>query len=283
MKRKIRVVSIIKTEDGILIAKRTRGRSKSSATWELPNNKIQFGEQPEEACARGLSEYMGLNAESIKIKDVITFVASEGFNRLNNLYIVYEVSINKDKKPAPRDRYNAYKFVKDFSNLNVRLSDASATAIDIINEKASSQDNVSHRSTANSATIYVDGASRGNPGPSGIGYQIIGVDGQTIEQGGQFIGFATSRVAEYYAMKNGIEHAINLGLKSVRFVADSLMVINQLNGIFTVKNKDIAAIYNQIQDLLVNFESVSFNHISRLDNQIADHEANRAIDNMLKK
>ena len=281
MKQKIRLVSIIKTKDGILILKRSRGRSQTF--WELPTAKVKFGEQPEASCARTLSKFVGLVPTSIKIKDAITFLASESFSRTSNLYIIYEVSISPNAKPSPRARYSAYKYVKDFSNLSVRLSDASATIIDIIGEKASSADQISHRNTASSATIYVDGASHGNPGPSGIGYQIIGADGQILDQGGQFIGFATSRVAEYYAMKNGIERALKLGLKSARFVSDSLMVINQLNGIFTVKNKDVEPIYNQIQELLKQFEAVSFSHISRLDNQIADHEANAAIDNMLKK
>ena len=84
-------------------------------------------------------------------------------------------------------------------------------------------------------------------------------------------------------MKNGIEHAIKLGLKSAKFISDSLMVINQLNGIFTIKNQDIIPIYNQIQDLLKQFESVSFTHVPRIDNRIADHEANEAIDDILKK
>ena len=131
--------------------------------------------------------------------------------------------------------------------------------------------------------IYVDGASRGNPGPSGIGYQIIDTDGKVLEQGGEFIGFATSRVAEYYAMKNGIEHAIRLGLKSARFFSDSLMVVNQLNGIFSIKNPDIISIYNNIQKLLENFDSVSFTHLSRADNVVADSEANSAIDAILRK
>ena len=84
-------------------------------------------------------------------------------------------------------------------------------------------------------------------------------------------------------MKNGIERAIELGLKSARFMSDSLMVVNQLNGIFTIKNRDIMPIYDTIQKLLENFESVSFTHIPRSDNAIADKEANLAIDNILKK
>lgn len=280
MKQRIRVVGIIRTEDGVLVLKRIRGRSEAPVFWELPTGKIKFGEQPEEACVRTISDYIGLTATSIKVKDVITFLALEGSSRLSNLYIIYEVEIDGHAKPNPRDRYTAYKYVKDLANINIRLNEASISVLEIINGKVSSG-RISPRDTASSVTIYVDGASRGNPGPSGIGYRIVGIDGNVIEQGGEFIGFATSRVAEYYAMKNGIERAIKRGLKSVRFVSDSLMVVNQLNGIFTVKNQDIMPIYHDIEKLLDSFESVSFTHVPRSDNLIADTEANQAIDNIL--
>ena len=84
-------------------------------------------------------------------------------------------------------------------------------------------------------------------------------------------------------MKNGIELALELGLKSVHFFSDSLMVVNQLNGIFSIKNPDIITIYDAIQKLLSNFDSVSFTHISRFENLIADSEANHAIDDLLRK
>ncbi len=278
MKQRIRVVGIIKNEEGVLIFKRNRGRSEAPVFWELPTGKIKFGEQPEEAIARSLAEYTGLVANSIQIKDVITFLALEGSSRLSNLYIIYEIGINGEVKPTPQDRYTSYKFIKDFTSNNsgVRLNEASLSVLEITEGKVASH--ISSRDTASAVAIYVDGASHGNPGPSGIGYHIIDVDGSTIEKGGKFIGFATSRVAEYYAMKNGIERAIELGFKTVHFYADSLMVVNQLNGIFTVKNKDIMPIYNDIQKLLDNFESVSFTHIPRSLNAEADAQAGAAID-----
>ena len=282
MKQRIRVVGIIRNEDGVLILKRNRGRSDAPVFWELPTGKIKFGEQPEEAMARSLTEYTGFRASTIRLKDVITFLAPEGASRLSNLYIVYEVNVVGDDKPIPRDRYIGYKYIKDFASTNVRLSEASLSVLEIVEGKIVDGHAIS-RDTANSVSIYVDGASRGNPGPSGIGYRVVDVDGRVIDQGGEFIGFATSRVAEYYAMKNGIEHAIELGLKSARFFSDSLMVVNQLNGIFSVKNPDILPIYNSIQKLLENFDSVSFTHLSRSDNLIADSEANRAIDELLKR
>lgn len=281
MKQRIRVVGIIRNEDGVLIFKRSRGRSEAPVFWELPTGKIKFGEQPEEAMVRTLSEYTNLTPSSVKIKDVITFLALEGSSRLCNLYIVYEIKINGTIRPEPQDRYTAYKFVKDFPSTNVKLNEASLSVIEIVDGKIATN-HVSPRDTATSVTIYVDGASRGNPGPSGIGYNVVDVDGHTIERGGKFIGFATSRVAEYYAMRNGINLAIKLGLKTVRFVSDSLMVVNQLNGIFAIKNQDILPIYQDIEDKLKKFEAVSFTHIPRSSNSVADHEANAAIDRMLQ-
>ena len=279
MKQRIRVVGIIRNEDGVLIFKRHRGRSEAPVFWELPTGKISFGEQPEEAMARTLSEYAGLTVSSIKLKDVITFLALEGASQLSNLYIVYEITVTADARPVPQDRYTAYKYMKDASGIN--LNEATMSVLEIERGEVH-QNKISARGVANSATVYVDGASRGNPGPAGIGYCIVGEDGRVVKRGGEFIGFATSRVAEYYAMKEGIEQAIELGFKSVRFVADSLMVINQLNGIFQVKNKDIMPIYRDIQALLGKFDVVAFAHVQRLQNAAADKEANLAIDRTMK-
>ena len=280
MKQRIRVVAIVRDGDKVLVLKRLTGRSEMPVFWELPTGKIKFGEQPEEAMMRTLEEDVGITAVSIKLKDVITFVALEGSSRLDNLYIVYDVTTND--KPTPRDRYSAYKFANDFIANGIHLNNASHSVLDIEDDRGITS-RQSHRETANAATINIDGASRGNPGPSGIGYVIKDVSGNIIERDGEFIGFTTARSAEYFAMKKGIERAIDLKIKSVQFVSDSLMLVNQLNGVIKPKNADIIPIYNDIQNLLKNFESVSFTHVHRLENSAADKEANLAIDKILKK
>ena len=279
MKQRIRTVAIIKDGDKILVLKRLRGRSDTPVFWELPTGKIKFGEQPEEAMARSLGEYAGITPTSLKLKDVITFVAPEGASRLDNLYIVYEVTTSD--KPNPKIRYSAYKYANDFATSGIHLNGASASVLDIEEGKTISA-HLSSRNTASSNSVYVDGASRGNPGPSGIGYCIKDASGATIEKVGQFIGFTTSRSAEYYAMKKGIERAIELKFKTARFISDNLMMVNQLNGVVKPKNSDILPIYNAIQDLLGNFDSVSFSYVPREENQVADGEANQAIDKMFK-
>ena len=267
MKQRIRVVGIIKQDDGILVMKQSRGRSEGPVFWELPTGKIKFGEQPEEAMARALDEYVGLTASAIRLKDVITFLAPDG---------------SSQAKPTPRDRYTAYKFIKDVPSSNVHLTETTLTVLEIEEGKVHAE-HVSPRDTANAITINVDGASRGNPGPAGIGYCIHDNTGQIVEKNGEFIGFATSRMAEYYAMRKGVDRAIELGYKTVKFVSDSLMVVNQLNGIFSIKNQDIAPIYSNIEQKLKQFDAVSFVHVSRSNNTIADSEANIAIDKILKK
>ncbi|MBR3270129.1 reverse transcriptase-like protein [Candidatus Saccharibacteria bacterium] len=278
MKQRIRVVAILKDGDKVLVLKRLTGRSEMPVFWELPTGKIKFGEQPEEAMMRTLEEDVGIAAVSIKLKDVITFVALEGSSRLDNLYIVYEVTTND--KPTPRDRYSAYKFTNDFTTIH--LGNASHAVLDIEDDKGMVL-RQSHRETASAATINVDGASRGNPGPSGIGYVIKDVSGNIVERNGEFIGFTTARSAEYFAMKKGIERAIELRIKSVQFISDNLMLVNQLNGILKPKNADIIPIFNDIQGLLGSFDSVSFTYVPRSENSAADKEANLAIDRILKK
>lgn len=279
MKQRIRVVGLIRNEEGVLIFKRSRSRSELPVFWELPTGKIKYGEQPEETMVRALSEYTGLTASSVTLKDVITFLALEGSSQLSNLYIVYEITLDDNLKPAPRERYTAYKYIKEFPG-GTKLNEASLSVLEIEHEKIGIN-KLSTRATANSVTINVDGSSHGNPGPSGIGYCIYGDNGQIIEKGGEFIGFATSRVAEYCAMKKGIERALELNYKSARFISDSLMVVNQLNGIFRVKNQDILPIYKDIKNLLDQFDAVSFSHVPRSENVVADAEANHAIDKLL--
>ena len=282
MKQRIRVVGLIKNEEGVLVFKRNRGRSEGPVFWELPTGKIRFGEQPEEAMARCLMEDTGLTVTLVQLKDVITFLAPEGSSQLSNLYIIYQLEIDKSSKPNPKNRYTAYKFVKDYITSSVHLNETSISVLEIEEGKVTANRSVS-RDTANAITINVDGASRGNPGPSGIGYVIYDNTGKTIERGGEFIGFATSRVAEYYAMRKGIERALELGYKTVRFISDSLMVVNQLDGIFKIKNQDTLPIYEDIQTKLSEFDAVSFTHVPRSQNAIADAEANLAIDKLLKK
>lgn len=276
MKQRIRVAGIIQNEREVLIMKRAQGRIDGAPMWELPTGKIKFGEQPEEAMDRMLEEYLGVElTEKTELKDVITFLAPQGSSQLNNLYIMYDIILAKGVKIVPKERYTAYKFIKLEEIPNCRLDEASLVALEIEGRESFREN---YKDVANSATVYVDGSSHGNPGPSGVGYHIIGENGEVLASGGEFIGFATSRVAEYYALKTGCEKAIELGLKTVRFVNDNLMMMNQMNGIYKIKNRDLLPIYDDIQELLKNFDACAFIHVAREQNTNADAQAKLAVE-----
>lgn len=275
MKQRVRVVGIIREGGETLLLKRNMGRMEGSPVWELPTGKIRFGEQPEEAISRAIDEYLQIQVDSVKLSDAISFIALSGASQLSNLYIVYDIELAKNQKISPTDRYSAYRYIKYGETAGLRLDDATLSVLEI--EAGRSGAKTAYRSVANGATVYVDGASRGNPGPSGIGYYIVSEDGHVLKRGGEFIGFATSRVAEYQAFKHGCEQALNLGLKQVRFISDNLMVVNQMKGIYAVKNRDLIPIYAEIQKLLQQFDAVAFVHVKREQNTEADAEANLAI------
>ena len=277
MKQRIRVAGLVRKKDELLLMKKRYGRLVDSVpVWELPTGKIAFGEQPEEAMGRVLYERVGIRAQSIALKDAVTFIALEGASRLGNLYIIYDIELQNDQKIEPGDRYSAYKFVRKDGYSGLNLDEASLTILNL--EQRSSNKPYEYRETVNGATVYVDGCSRGNPGPSGIGYRVVDAYGRVLAEGGEFVGFATSRVAEYYAMREGIERAISLGLKNVRFVSDNLMMVNQLNGVYKIKNSDLMPIYDDIKTMLYKIESCAFVHVKREHNREADALANEAVD-----
>lgn len=127
--------------------------------------------------------------------------------------------------------------------------------------------------------IYCDGGSRGNPGPSASGFVIQDPETEIVlESGGKFLGITTNNQAEYRAVLFALERAHELGVEEIEFRLDSLLVVNQMKGIYKVKNKDLWPIYEQIKALCTKFKHVSFTHVLRELNKLADAEANRLMD-----
>lgn len=136
--------------------------------------------------------------------------------------------------------------------------------------------------TMNELEIYIDGASKGNPGPSGIGV-ILCQNGQTIKNISTYIGNTTNNTAEYTALIYGLQEALKLGAKTLKINTDSQLLHRQLNKVYKVKNPNILGLYNQILHLITAFKQVSVNYIGRKDNRGADKLATKAIKEQLKK
>ncbi len=126
--------------------------------------------------------------------------------------------------------------------------------------------------------LYGDGGSRGNPGPSASGYVIMDMQDTVIIKSGVYLGITTNNQAEYQSLKLGLEQAQKLGASEVHVYMDSLLVINQMKGVFKVKNRDLWPIHESIKEIAGKFKKVTYTHVPRALNKLADAEVNQVLD-----
>lgn len=126
--------------------------------------------------------------------------------------------------------------------------------------------------------LYADGGSRGNPGPSASGYALLDMSDNVIKKSGVYLGITTNNQAEYQALKLGLEEARRIGARELHVFMDSMLVVNQMKGIFKVKNRDLWPIHQAAKELAGQFGKVSYTHVPREFNKIADSEVNQTLD-----
>ena len=126
--------------------------------------------------------------------------------------------------------------------------------------------------------IYIDGGSRGNPGPSGFGVHAADGKGRVIAEHFGFIGTATNNVAEYQALVHALRLAGARGARCIEIRSDSELVVKQMNGVYKVKHPDMLTLWRQASTLRRSFETADIKHVRREQNKEADALANRAMD-----
>ena len=129
--------------------------------------------------------------------------------------------------------------------------------------------------------VFGDGGSRGNPGPSASGFVILDLEDNILVDKGVYLGVTTNNQAEYTALKLALEECIKMDVKRVQVYMDSLLVVNQIKGIFKVRNRDLWPIHDAIKQLIPKFDEISFSHVPREFNKLADAAVNRALDEHL--
>jgi ribonuclease HI len=126
--------------------------------------------------------------------------------------------------------------------------------------------------------LYVDGAARNNPGPAGAGVYLL-KDGLPVVKEGFFLGSKTNNQAEYLALLLGLLYVkSHIGPHDKLVIkSDSELLVRQLSGIYSVKNKDLVRLHKHGKELLSGI-SYTIQHIPRAENKIADKLANQGID-----
>lgn len=126
--------------------------------------------------------------------------------------------------------------------------------------------------------LFTDGGSRGNPGPSAGAYVIFDSEDKILKSNGIYLGKATNNQAEYQAVKQGLLVAEEIGASNIHVYIDSLLIVNQIKGEYKIKNPDLLPLYESIKDIMTRFERVSFTHIPREMNKLADAKVNEILD-----
>ena len=128
------------------------------------------------------------------------------------------------------------------------------------------------------ATLFADGGSRGNPGPSASGSVILADDGEALAEGGEFLGVATNNVAEWHALIVGLRVALALGIEHLDVRLDSELVVRQLSGAYRVKHPVLIPLFTKARSLIRQFSRVDVQHIPRSENVLADAVVNQTLD-----
>jgi ribonuclease HI len=122
---------------------------------------------------------------------------------------------------------------------------------------------------------YVDGGSHGSPGPSGIGVIIVKPDGEVIRIA-KWIGNQDNNVAEYAALLEALQLAIELNATALRVYSDSELVVKQMNGEYACRSTRLYSLNWTCRKLAGSLD-FRIAHIPREHNNEANHLANHAV------
>ena len=125
-------------------------------------------------------------------------------------------------------------------------------------------------------TINIDGASKGNPGPSSIGI-VFQKNKELIKEVSESIGNHTNNFAEYTALIRALEISLECGFQNIEVKSDSELVVKQINKVYKVKDADIKDLFDTANSLIAKISSFKITHIPREENLKADKLANQAL------
>lgn len=288
MNQRLAVRALVKKDERILLLRRASGRQSILGKYELPGGRVEYDEQPEDALIRHLNEATGLALQTIQLSDVLTYIDHDNRDIQYGIILYFASPTSAGIDVNISTNYDYYMWCKPSSIHEDELTDLSKLLLNIQNKKSllyisNRVNSENNKPTAGQLIIYSDGGSRGNPGPSAAGYVIVDIRGELVDEGGSYIGITTNNQAEYHGILLGLEKARKLGAVSVEFRLDSLLVANQLNGTYVIRNRELWPVHERIRALMAQFEKVTFRHVKREFNQRADAMVNKILDTHTKE
>jgi len=131
---------------------------------------------------------------------------------------------------------------------------------------------------ADMVEVFIDGGSRGNPGSSGGGFGVF-ANGKLIHEGSEYFGNQTNNQAEYLALRLALREIYDkFGSIKIHCYMDSKLVVEQMNGNYKVKSKNVRPLFDDVSKIAEQFAEFKIKHVMREQNQLADKLANEAMD-----
>lgn len=286
MQQRIAVRAIITdSKQRVLVLRRTGGRETIAGKYELPGGRLDYGEQPEDSLSRYLQTEMGVTLRAAHLLDVVTYIDHDDRD-MQYVFILYSVSIeNFATNLALGQNYDRYLWKGIAALQQSTLTESTKLLLGISQQTITSvqQNELIGHDVAEDTTdiqkviVYSDGGSRGNPGPSASGFVVMNAQEHVMHEGGMYLGITTNNMAEYHGVRLALEKALSMGVKVVECRVDSMLVVNQMNGSYTIKNRELWPVYERIKELIKRFDKVSFVHVKREYNQLADGMVNKIL------
>ena len=129
-----------------------------------------------------------------------------------------------------------------------------------------------------SLVAYVDGGSRGNPGPAGYGAHILDGEGKVLAKLSGCLGVRSNNYAEYAGLIAALDYALANRFEKVTVFADSELMVRQIGGVYKVRSPNLIGSFRQARALIGRLKAFSIRHIPRSRNGEADRLANLAMD-----
>lgn len=281
MKQKTVVRAIVRDRHGkTLFLRRYKGRISIAGKFELPGGKMIVGEQPIDAMRRTLKYHTNLVPETIQLFDVITFIDPDD-RELQYTFVIFLVGLpSGNNKIRLSSEYDKYVWRKKSELQRNVVTNSTNTILWL--EKAERYQKGSKKNNEK-LIIFSDGGSRGNPGPSAAGFVIMNNNEDVLHEGGLFLGLMDNNSAEYVAAYLALKKALSLGYKNVELRSDSLLLVNQINGIYQIHDNNQRFMHGKVTELTRQFDHISFHHVKREFNRLADGLVNKILDENSQK
>ena len=132
---------------------------------------------------------------------------------------------------------------------------------------------------AEPVAVYIDGASRGNPGPAGVGVAFVDGKGKVIHTLHKYLGETTNNVAEYLALVYALHEAQRHGCQRLTTIrTDSELLARQINGQYKVRDHTLRLFHDLARHAMQGFQQLRIEHVGREQNREADRLAGKAVD-----